>query len=53
MRQVVQIEKKPSRFVEGIAIYLRPERICGGLVGGDIAMQSVTTFESQVLSRSK
>jgi hypothetical protein len=53
MRQVVQIEKKPSRFVEGIAIYLAPERICGGLVGGNVALQSETAFESEVLTRSK
>jgi len=50
MRQVVLIEKKAPRFVEGIAIYLAPERICGGLVAGELATQiSSGSFEREAL----
>jgi hypothetical protein len=37
MRQVVRLQNRPPRFVEGVAIYLDPERIYGGLVVGDTA----------------
>jgi len=53
MRQVVQIESRPARFVEGIAIFLEPDRICGGLVGGDLAVSTnETDFQSSVLQRA-
>lgn len=53
MRQVVLIEGKAPRFVEGIAIYLAPERICGGLVAGEMAGHlSSGAFERAVLSRT-
>jgi hypothetical protein len=37
LRQIVQIPDKLPRFVEGVAIYIEPERIYGGLVFGEIA----------------
>ena len=52
MRQVVLIEGKLPRFVEGIAIYFEPERICGGLVAEDLTEDLPSgRFERQVLSR--
>jgi hypothetical protein len=41
MRQVVHIRNKVPRFVEGVAVYLKPERIYGGLVVGECAGLSV------------
>jgi hypothetical protein len=35
MRQVVRLQNRPPRFVEGVAIYLQPERLYGGLVVGE------------------
>lgn len=37
MRQVVHIRNRAPRFVEGVAIYLKPERIYGGLIVGEFA----------------
>lgn len=52
MRQVVLIEDKLPRCVEGIAIYFEPERICGGLVAEDLTEYLESgKFERQVLSR--
>jgi hypothetical protein len=46
MRQVVHIRNKVPRFVEGVAVYLNPERIYGGLVVGECAESSVAaSFE--------
>ena len=46
MRQVVHIQNKVPRFVEGVAVYLKPERIYGGLVVGECAESSVAaSFE--------
>jgi hypothetical protein len=46
MRQVVHIRKKVPRFVEGVAVYLKPERIYGGLVVGECTGLSVVdSFE--------
>lgn len=46
MRQIVHIRDKARRFVEGVAIYLKPERIYGGLVVGEYAGPSmVDSFE--------
>jgi hypothetical protein len=46
MRQVVHIRNKVPRFVEGVAVYLKPERIYGGLVVGECAGLSVAaSFE--------
>ncbi len=35
MREVVRIKNRPPRFVEGIAVFLAPERIFGGLLVGE------------------
>jgi len=50
MRQIVHIQNRPPRYVEGVAIYLQPERIYGGLVVGE-AIDRVTpeTFEHRIL----
>jgi hypothetical protein len=46
MRQIVHIRDKPPRFVEGVAIYLKPERIYGGLIVGEYAESCATdSFE--------
>ena len=46
MRQVVHIRNRAPRFVEGVAIYLKPERIYGGLIVGDYAGSSAAdSFE--------
>jgi hypothetical protein len=46
MRQVAHIQDRAPRFVEGVAIYLKPERIYGGLVVGEYADFSVAeSFE--------
>ncbi len=36
MRQVVRIRERLPRFVEGIAFYLEPDRLYGGLVVGEL-----------------
>ena len=46
MRQIVHIRDRAPRFVEGVAIYLKPERIYGGLLVGEYAGSSATnSFE--------
>jgi hypothetical protein len=46
MRQVVHIRDRTPRFVEGVAIYLKPERIYGGLIVGEYVGSSATnSFE--------
>ena len=46
MRQIVHIRDKTPRSVEGVAIYLKPERIYGGLIVGEYAGSSATdSFE--------
>lgn len=50
MRQVVHIRNKMPRFVEGVAVYLKPERIYGGLIVGECAGLSVpASFERVAL----
>jgi hypothetical protein len=36
MRQVVRLRDRLPRFVEGIAVFLEPDRIYGGLVVGEL-----------------
>ncbi len=36
MKQVVRIRNKLPRFVEGVAVNLRPDRIYGGLIIGEL-----------------
>ncbi len=46
MRQVVHIRDKVPRFVEGVAVYLKPQRIYGGLVVGECSgLSLVDSFE--------
>ena len=46
MRQVVHMRDRTPRFVEGVAIYLKPERIYGGLIVGEFAGSCATdSFE--------
>ena len=37
MRQVVNLPNRVPRFVEGVAVFVEPERIYGGLIAGDVA----------------
>jgi len=49
MRQVVHFRNKAPRFVEGIAVFLEPDRVYGGLVVGDAAT-AAGSFESRLLT---
>ncbi len=51
MRQVVTIADKVPRFVEGVAVYLDPERIYGGLVSGE-SSATAGGFEIRALDRA-
>ena len=47
MRQVVRIRERMPRFVEGIAVYLDPDRLYGGLIIGELPTDvSEGSFES-------
>jgi hypothetical protein len=51
MRQVVELPGRLPRFVEGVAIYLAPERIYGGLVVGETAQDRLgSRFEKRALA---
>ena len=50
MRQVVHLEARSPRFVEGVAIRLTPERLYGGLIVGQLAKEEDAGFESADLS---
>jgi hypothetical protein len=41
MRQIVHMKERAPRFVEGVAVYLVPERIYGGLVIGELTFPGV------------
>jgi hypothetical protein len=48
MRQVVEFANRPPRYVEGVAFYVEPELIYGGLVFGEISRDSGgESFESR------
>jgi hypothetical protein len=50
MRQVVRFRDQKPRFVEGIAIFLEPDRIYGGLVVGELPEGTAeSSFESRPL----
>jgi hypothetical protein len=50
MRQVVEITNRPPRYVEGVAFYVTPGLIYGGLVLGEISGQSsAASFEIAAL----
>jgi len=50
MRQVVRIRDRLPRFVEGVAVYLAPDRIYGGLIIGELpADVEEGSFESYPL----
>ena len=52
MRQIVQLKDRAPRFVEGVAVYLVPERIYGGLVVGELGFPGVEAgFERAPLPR--
>lgn len=54
MRQVVCFPDRMPRFVEGVAVYLEPRRLYGGLAMGEIAGKVVeSSFESTVLTRER
>lgn len=52
MRQVVTIRDKAPRFVEGVVIYLDPDRIYGGLMAGEVSA-AAAEFEIRVLDRAQ
>lgn len=50
MRQVVRLPDKAPRFVEGVAVYLEPARLYGGLVVGEVSLDERTVpFEKEKL----
>ena len=54
MRQVVQLKERAPRFVEGVAVYLEPDRIYGGLIVGNLSLPSAEpAFEFEVLARTR
>ena len=53
MRQIVQLKDRAPRFVEGVAVYLEPDRIYGGLIVGELTFPGVEAgFERTVLPRA-
>jgi PAS domain len=40
MRQVIEIRGQAPRFIEGVAVYVAPDRICGGLIIGELSKGS-------------
>ena len=48
MRQIVTIDRKAPRFIEGVAVHLAPERIYGGLLSGQVSAAK-GGFELRVL----
>ena len=54
LRQVAQLKERAPRFVEGVAVYLEPDRIYGGLIIGNLSLASVeTSFDVEVLTRTR
>jgi hypothetical protein len=52
MHQVVKLHDTPPRFVEGVAVFLEPERIYGGLFVGELTRPGVeASFERVSLKR--
>jgi hypothetical protein len=52
MRQVVHMRERLARFVEGVAVYLEPERLYGGVVVGRMPSRfAANSFEHKVLTR--
>ena len=50
MRQVVQIANKAPRFVEGVACYVEPDAIYGGMLFGELPRgNEPSSFESRKL----
>jgi len=50
MRQVVHITGRAPRYVEGVAFYVEPDLIYGGLVFGEVSDMGITSsFESRKL----
>jgi hypothetical protein len=48
MRQVVRINERPPRFVEGVVFYIEPALLYGGLLVGEVAdIHAPTTFEGR------
>ena len=45
MRQVVCLPDRVPRFVEGVAVYLPPNRIYGGLIVGEPSPGVESSFE--------
>jgi hypothetical protein len=53
MRQVVYLGDRRSRSIEGVAIYLEPERIYGGVIIGETVNRFGTeSFEHKILMPS-
>lgn len=54
MRQVVEFKERAPRFVEGIAVPFASDRICGGLIAGElvIGIMPFETFERRPLMSS-
>jgi hypothetical protein len=50
MRQVVQMQGRLPRFVEGVVIRVAPDRLYGGLVIRELATNAESGFESNPLN---
>jgi hypothetical protein len=49
MRQIMEIEGKGPRFVEGVLFYLEPQRIYGALLVGTLNYEAGSGFERRSL----
>jgi hypothetical protein len=50
MRQILKLKHRAPRFVEGVAVYLAPQRIYGGLAFGEYLLPDASpAFERAIL----
>jgi hypothetical protein len=53
MRQFVYMRERRARFVEGVAVYLDPERLYGGIIVGEVPTRfAPESFESKHLMQA-
>ena len=52
MRQVVYMRERHARSVEGVVVYLEPERLYGGVIVGEVNNRFATEkFEQKILTQ--
>ena len=54
MRQFVYMRERRARSVEGVAVYLEPERLYGGVIVGEVPTRfAPESFEHKILRREE